>query len=167
MSAPPAPLASLLQDGSLSALVSPSVELQPLRTADELAALLLAVRKYPVGLPRRDEMIAVALGGVYTGAQLAALIARLDSAGASLLRVGSSLPQAGDDVYLIPPVEKCVACPHAPLLVVKQRHPSAPTVISETGVFRGVLHLKKCVCCTKSQISRFTFHVSRTLGAWF
>ena len=42
MSAPPAPLASLLQDGSLSALVSLSVELQPLRTADELAALLLA-----------------------------------------------------------------------------------------------------------------------------
>ena len=94
MSAPPAPLASLLQDGSLSALVSLSVELQPLRTADELAALLLAVRKYPVGLPRRDEMIAVALGGVYTGAQLAALIARLDSAGPSLLWVGSSLPQA-------------------------------------------------------------------------
>ena len=76
--------------------------------------MLLAMRKYPVGLPRRDEMIAAALGGEYTGAQLVALIARLDSAGASLLRV---VARAG-------PLAK-VERPGAPARVLLARVPPA------------------------------------------
>ena len=49
-----------------SGIVSLSIELQPLRKADEVAALLLALRQYPEGLPKRDQKIADARVGEYT-----------------------------------------------------------------------------------------------------
>ena len=91
-------------------LVSLSVELQPLRKDDDVAALLLALRQYPVGFPKRDEKITDALGGKYAANQLAALRTSLESSSPSLLELSSSLPQDGSTVYLIPPVTHCVAC---------------------------------------------------------
>ena len=49
-----------------SGLFSLSVDLQPLRTAEEVAALQLALRRYPAGTPKRHEKIAGDLGREYT-----------------------------------------------------------------------------------------------------
>ena len=102
-----------------SGIVSLSIELQPLRKADEVAALLLALRQYPEGLPKRDQKIADALVGEYTIEQLADLRIRLESASPALLKLSNSLPQDGSTIYLIPTVNYCVACPEAPPLVIR------------------------------------------------
>ena len=130
-------------------LFSLSVELQPLRTADEVAALLLALRRYPRDLPHRDEKIVHALGEKYNSAQLKDLIGRLDAASPAFMQLSSSLPFDGDaKIYLVCPVDNCVACAHAPPLVVKTRTaPSSPTVVTESGFLQGVVHQKVCGCC--------------------
>ena len=130
-------------------LFSLSVELQPLRTADEVAALLLALRRYPRDLPHRDEKIVHALGEKYNSAQLKDLIGRLDAASPAFMQLSSSLPfDGGAKIYLVCPVDNCVACAHAPPLVVKTRTvPSSPTVVTESGLLQGVVHQKVCGCC--------------------
>ena len=104
-----------------SRLFSLSVELQPLRKADEVATLLLALRRYSAGLPMRLEKIAVDLGGgKYTVEQLTGLLKRLYANSLASLQLSSSLPHDGNTIHLIPPVDRCVACPEAPPLVVSR-----------------------------------------------
>ena len=129
-----------------SKLFSLSVELQPLRKADEVAALQLALRRYPAGTPKRLEKIAGDIGREYTVEQVTGLIEKLDLNSPAFLQLSSSLPQDGDTIYLIPPVDRCVACLEAPQLVVQPRHFS-PVVITEAGVRDGVLHHKLCTSC--------------------
>lgn len=145
--AAPLRLKPLPFDSDFASLVSLSVELQPLRTAGEVAALLRALRQYPLGLPRRDQLMADALGNKCTIEQLSALVSKLELTDADLLKVSSCLPQAERTVNLIPPVAKCVACAAAPTLTVKPRYPSSPTVVTEAGLFQGVLHAKVCPEC--------------------
>ena len=121
-----------------SGLFSLSVDLQPLRTAEEVAALQLALRRYPAGTPKRLEKIAGDIGREYTVEQVTGLIEKLDLNSPAFLQLSSSLPQDGDTIYLIPPVDRCVACLEAPQLVVQPRHFS-PVVITEAGVRDGVL----------------------------
>ena len=124
-----------------SGLFSLSVDLQPLRTAEEVAALQLALRRYPAGTPKRHEKIAGHLGREYTVEQVTGLIERLDRNSPAFLQLSSSLPQDGDAIYLIPPVNRCVACLEAPELLVQRRHVS-PVVITEAGA-RGYLHISR------------------------
>jgi len=135
--------------GITAGLFSLSVELQPLRTADEVTALLVALRRYPRDLPHRDEKIVQHLGGKYSSTQIKDLVDRLDAASPAFMQLSSSLPFAGDDkIFLVCPVDNCVACAHAPPLVVKTRTvPSSPTVVTESGLFGGVVHQKVCGCC--------------------
>ena len=108
--------------GITAGLFSLSVELQPLRTADEVTALLVALRRYPRDLPHRDEKIVQHLGGKYSSTQIKDLVDRLDAASPAFMQLSSSLPFAGDDkIFLVCPVDNCVACAHAPPLVVKTR----------------------------------------------
>ena len=131
-----------------SGLFSLSVDLQPLRKADEVATLLLALRRYPAGLPKHLEKIAADLGGEYTVEQLTGLFERLDANSPAFLQLSSSLPHDGNTIYLIPSVDRCVACPEAPLLVVSRLdHVSRPVVITEAGARDGVLHPKLCRSC--------------------
>ena len=125
-----------------SGLFSLSVELQPLRKADEVAALQLPLRRYPAGTPKRLEKIAGDIGREYTVEQVTGLIEEVDLNSPAFLQLSSSLLQDGDTIYLIPPcippVDRCVACLDAPQLVVRRRHFS-PVVITEAGVRDGVL----------------------------
>ena len=70
-----------------SGIFSLSVDLQPLRSADEVATLLLSLRRYPDGFPNRLEKVADDLGGTYSVEQLTGLLERLvaRSAGFMLL----------------------------------------------------------------------------------
>ena len=129
-----------------SGLFSLSVELQPLRKADEVAALQLPLRRYPAGTPKRLEKIAGDVGREYSVEQVTGLIEKLDLNSPAFLQLSSSLPQDGDTIYLIPPVDRCVACLDAPQLVVWRRHFS-PVVITEAGACDGVLHHKLCPSC--------------------
>ena len=92
-----------------SGLFSLSVELQPLRKADEVAALQLALRRYPAGTPKRLEKIAGDIGREYTVEQVTGLIEEVDLNSPAFLQLSSSLPQDGDTIYLIPPVDRCRA----------------------------------------------------------
>lgn len=130
-----------------SELFSLSVDLQPLRTAEQVAALQLALRLYPDGTPKRHEKIAGGLGREYTVEQVTGLMERLDSNSPAFLQLSSSLPQDGDTIYLIPPVDRCVACLEAPQLVVQRTQPLSPVVITEAGARDGVLHPKLCPSC--------------------
>ena len=137
-------------------LFSLSVELQPLRTADEVAALLLALRRYPRDLPHRDEKIVHALGEKYNSAQLKDLIGRLDAASPAFMQLSSSLPFDGDaKIYLVCPVDNCVACAHAPPLVVKTRTvPSSLTVVTESGLLQGVSTRRYAAAAARRTASR-------------
>ena len=84
--------------------LSLSVDLQPLRSADEVATLLLSLRRYPDGLPNRLEKVADDLGGTYSVEQLTGLLERLVARSAGFMLLSSSLPPDGPTVYLIPPV---------------------------------------------------------------
>ena len=97
----------LALDGETAQLCSLSVELEPLRYANDVARLLKAMCRLPAGLPNRAELIAESLGGDYSRKALEALVSRLGRSGAELLEVSASLPQAGPTVYLIPPVDRC------------------------------------------------------------
>ena len=134
-----------------SGIFSLSVDLQPLRSADEVATLLLSLRRYPDGFPNRLEKVADDLGGTYSVEQLTGLLERLVARSAGFMLLSSSLPPDGPTVYLIPPVSHCVACSAAPPLVVrpdKRREPqTSPVVITDAGVRAGVLHQKLCLSC--------------------
>ena len=73
----------LALDGETAQLCSLSVELEPLRYANDVARLLKAMCRLPAGLPNRAELIAESLGGDYSRKALEALVSRLGRSGAS------------------------------------------------------------------------------------
>jgi predicted ATPase len=69
----------------LSCVVALSVELEPLRSADETAALVEAMAKFPDGMPKRAAHVAAHLEAVVPGCvmgvhQVPALLRRLSKA---------------------------------------------------------------------------------------
>ena len=114
----------LALDSETAQLCSLSVELDPLRYADDVARLLKAMCRLPAGLPNRAELIAESLGGDYSRKALEALVSRLGRSGAELLEVSASLPQAGPTVYLIPRPLAKVERPGAPARVLRAHLPA-------------------------------------------
>ena len=83
------------------ALMSLSVELKPLRSTNDVAALLRAMQQFPAGLPRRAELVAAATcqkGVLVTDEQMAELLDRLDTHGGEFVRVSAEMPDEGREV---------------------------------------------------------------------
>ena len=86
------------------ALMSLSVELKPLRSTNDVAALLRAMQQFPAGLPRRAELVAAATcqkGVLVTDEQMAELLDRLDTHGGEFVRVSAEMPDEGREVHLV------------------------------------------------------------------
>ena len=88
-------------------VLSLSMQMEPLRTANEVGILLQAMRQYPAGLPDRASLVAAELQ-VYSTQQIAQLLERLDTVWTGLIqtsfrlahgRKGDALPCPG-----LPPV---------------------------------------------------------------
>ena len=86
-----------------------SVEMEPLRSANDVGVLLQAMRQYPAGLPDRVILIAAELPA-YSTQQIALLLARLDTVGIGLVQTSSRLADTGPQVHLLPPPTTCVVC---------------------------------------------------------
>ena len=128
-----------------------SVEMEPLRSANDVGVLLQAMRQYPAGLPDRVSLIAAELPA-YSTPQIALLLARLDTVGTGLVETSSRLADTGSQVHLLPPPTTCVVCGEPGLMVDRKpsggvRPPSSPTVVSERGILQGILHSKTCGKC--------------------
>ena len=128
-----------------------SVEMEPLRSANDVGVLLQAMRQYPAGLPDRVILIAAELPA-YSTQQIALLLARLDTVGIGLVQTSSRLADTGQQVHLLPPPTTCVVCGEPGLMVDRKpsgavRPPSSPTVVSERGILQGILHSKTCGKC--------------------
>ena len=139
---------SCCRTGTKSAL---SVEMEPLRSANDVGVLLQAMRQYPAGLPDRVSLIAAELPA-YSTPQIALLLARLDTVGIGLVETSSRLADTGSQVHLLPPPTTCVVCGEPGLMVDRKpsgavRPPSSPTVVSERGILQGILHSKTCRKC--------------------
>ena len=75
-----------------------SVEMEPLRSANDVGVLLQAMRQYPAGLPDRVILIAAELPA-YSTQQIALLLARLDTVGIGLVQTSSRLADTGPQVH--------------------------------------------------------------------
>ena len=138
------PLATNVMLSEWDTFCALSVEMEPLRSANDVGVLLQAMRQYPAGLPDRVILIAAELPA-YSTQQIALLLARLDTVGIGLVQTSSRLADTGPQVHLLPPPTTCVVCGEPGLMV--DRKPSSPTVVSERGILQGILHSKTCGKC--------------------
>ena len=145
------PLATNVMLSEWDTFCALSVEMEPLRSANDVGVLLQAMRQYPAGLPDRVSLIAAELPA-YSTQQIALLLARLDTVGIGLVQTSSRLADTGPQVHLLPPPTTCVVCGEPGLMVDRKpsgavRPPSSPTVVSERGILQGILHSKTCGKC--------------------
>ena len=141
---------------SMDELIALSVELAPLRSADETATLASAMNTFPAGMPHRAAHITASLQDArsapqYCAKQIGDLIERLSAPAASGWRsfIQCCLPGSGRSVVLMPSVRECVACSRSGMVTVLRDgvRESTPTVYAERGQLAGRLFIKLCHCC--------------------
>ena len=139
------------QQTDWDALCALSLQMDPLRSANDIGVLMQAMRQFPQGLPDRVSFIAAQMPA-YSEQQIARLLARLEVVGVDFVETSNRLADTGLQVHLLPHPTCCVVCGEPGLVVDRTqsgvvRPPSSPTVISERGILQGILHSKTCRKC--------------------
>ena len=129
------------------------LQLHPLRSLDELAAVLETQLVFPEGTPRRARRMLeeLRLRGVNlsTEFELTQLIERLEASDGWAAALGKLRVPSERRVVLVPPVTRCVVpgCQGGRLVHARDGRSSCPQVFSIDGELKAELCGRECVDC--------------------